>query len=121
LVDDEITILVAADRLSKMIINPTAAAEEEEEEEEERGAVLRGDFFGKILHAHFLLIARFLLVSAQRWLILRSMILLVSAAAIADPEIDSLSFCRNEIDSLEFLQQSVDHESNFLFRFCSSQ
>jgi hypothetical protein len=89
-----------------MIINPTAAAAEEEEEEEEKGAVLRGDFLGKILHAHFLLIARFLLVSA---------------AAIADPEIDSLSFCRNEIDSLEFLQQSVDHESNFLFSFCSSQ
>ncbi len=57
----------------------------------------------------------------QRWLILRSVILLVSAAAIADPEIDSLSFCRNEIDSLEFLQQSVDHESNFLFSFCTSQ
>jgi hypothetical protein len=79
LVDDEITILVAADRSSKMIINPTAAAEEEEEEEEERGAVLRGDFFGKILHAHFLLIARFPSVSA---------------AAMANPEIgDSLSFC----------------------------
>jgi hypothetical protein len=77
LVDDEITILVAADRSSKMIINATA--EEEEEEEAERGAVLRGDFLGKILHAHFLLIARFLLVSA---------------AAMANPEIDdSLSFC----------------------------
>jgi hypothetical protein len=76
LVDDEITILVAADRSSKMIINPTA---EEEEEEEERGAVRRGDFLGKILHAHFLLIARFLLVSA---------------AAMVNPEIDdSLSFC----------------------------
>jgi hypothetical protein len=109
LVDDGITILVAADRSSKMIINATAEAEEEEEEEEEaeRGAVLRGDFLGKILHAHFLLIARFLLVSA---------------AAMANPEIDdSLSFCRNEIDSLEFLQQFVDHESNFLFSFCSSQ
>jgi hypothetical protein len=69
-----------------MIINSTAAAEEEEEEE--RGAVLRGDFFEKILHAHFLLIGRFLLVSTT---------------AIVDPEIDSLSFCRNEIDSLEFL------------------
>jgi len=80
LVDDGITILVAADRSSKMIINPTAAAEEEEEEEEEeRGVVLRGDFFGKILHAKFLLIARFLLVSA---------------ASMANPEIDdSLSFC----------------------------
>jgi hypothetical protein len=78
LVDDEITILVAADRSSKMIINATAE-EEEEEEEAERGAVLRGDFLGKILHAHFLLIARFLLVSA---------------AAMANPEIDdSLSFC----------------------------
>jgi hypothetical protein len=77
LVDDEITILVAADRSSKMIINATAEAEEEEEAE--RGAVLRGDFLGKILHAHFLLIARFLLVSA---------------AAMANPEIDdSLSFC----------------------------
>jgi hypothetical protein len=105
LVDDEVTILVAADRSSKTIINPTAE-EEQEEEAEERGAVLRGEFFGKILHAHFLLIARFLLVSA---------------AAIADPEIDSLSFCRNEIDSREFLQLSVDHESNFLFSFCSSQ
>jgi hypothetical protein len=59
-----------------MIINPT---EEEEEEEEERGAVRRGDFLGKILHAHFLLIARFLLVSA---------------AATVNPQIDdSLSFC----------------------------
>ncbi len=78
MVDDEITILVAADRSSKMIINATAE-EEEEEEEAERGAVLRGDFLGKILHAHFLLIARFLLVSA---------------AAMANPEIDdSLSFC----------------------------
>jgi hypothetical protein len=77
LVDDEITILVAADRSSKMIINATAEAEEEEEAE--RGAVLRGDFLGKILHAHFLLIARFLLVSA---------------AAMANPKIDdSLSFC----------------------------
>ncbi len=79
MVDDEITILVAADRSSKMIINATAEEEEEEEEEAERGAVLRGDFLGKILHAHFLLIARFLLVSA---------------AAMANPEIDdSLSFC----------------------------
>jgi hypothetical protein len=67
-----------------MIINLTAAAAAAaaEEEEEERGAVLRGDFFGKILHAHFLLIVRFLLVSA---------------AAMANPEIDdSLSFsCSN--------------------------
>jgi hypothetical protein len=54
-----------------ILINAT----EEEEEEEERGAVLRG----KNLHAHFLLIARFLLVSAT---------------AMANPEIDdSLSFC----------------------------
>jgi hypothetical protein len=59
-----------------MIINAT---EEEEEEEEERGAVLRGEFLGKNLHAHFLLITRFLLVSAT---------------AMANPEIDdSLSFC----------------------------
>jgi hypothetical protein len=80
-----------------MIINAT--------EEEERGAVLRGEFLGKKLHAHFLLIARFLLVSAT---------------AMADPKIDPLSFFRNEIDFLEFLQQFVDHESNFLFSFCSS-
>jgi hypothetical protein len=31
------------------------------------------------------------------------MILLISAAAIVDPEIDPLNFFRNEIDSLEFL------------------
>jgi hypothetical protein len=49
------------------------------------------------------------------------MILLVSAAAIVDPEIDPLSFFINEIDSLEFLQQFVDHENNFLFSFCSFQ
>ncbi len=86
-----------------MIINAT----EEEEEEEERGAVLRGEFLRKNLHAHFLLIARFLLVFA---------------VAMANPEIDDpLSFFRNEIDSLEFLQQFVDHESNFLFSFYSSQ
>jgi hypothetical protein len=55
-----------------MIINVT-------EEEEERGAVLRIKFLGKNLHAHFLLIARFFLVSA---------------AAMANPEIDdSLNFC----------------------------
>ncbi len=86
-----------------MIINAT----EEEEEQEERGAVLRGEFLRKNLLTHFLLIARFLLVFA---------------AAMANPEInDPLSFFRNEIDSLEFLQQFVDHESNFLFSFCSSQ
>jgi hypothetical protein len=48
-------------------------ATKEEEEEEEEGAVLRGDFLGKKLHAHFLLIARFLLVSA---------------ATMVNPEID---------------------------------
>jgi len=57
-----------------MIINAT-----EEEEEEEEGAVLKGEFLGKNLHAHFLLIARFLLVSV---------------AVMANSEIDdSLSFC----------------------------
>jgi hypothetical protein len=49
------------------------ATEEEEEKEKEKGAVLRGEFLGKNLHVHFLLITKFFLVSV---------------AAMANPEID---------------------------------